>query len=70
MLQIASKGGGRHRSRALAVDIRRFWIIHTRGAKVAQLVEHHTENVGVPSSILGLGTIDQPPATQGADFFK
>ena len=30
------------------------------GAKVAQLVEHHTENVGVPSATLGLGTIKGP----------
>ena len=26
-------------------------------AEVAQLVEHSTENAGVPSSTLGLGTI-------------
>jgi hypothetical protein len=28
-----------------------------RRAEVAQLVEHSTENAGVPSSTLGLGTI-------------
>lgn len=29
---------------------------HNRGAEVAQLVEHSTENAGVVSSILTLGT--------------
>jgi hypothetical protein len=29
---------------------------HGLGAEVAQSVEHSTENAGVPSSILGLGT--------------
>ena len=28
-------------------------------AEIAQLVEHTTENCGVPSSILGLGTLGQ-----------
>ena len=28
-------------------------------AEIAQLVEHATENRGVPSSILGLGTLGQ-----------
>jgi hypothetical protein len=32
-------------------------------AEVAQLVEHSTENAGVPSSSLGLGTISRPVAS-------
>jgi hypothetical protein len=32
---------------------------HRVRAEIAQLVEHATENCGVPSSILGLGTLGQ-----------
>ena len=39
-----------------------FWLdlILKRPAEVAQLVEHGTENAGVDSSILSLGTCSRP----------
>jgi hypothetical protein len=37
-------------------------------AEIAQLVEHATENCGVPSSNLGLGT--RPPSMRGLFFVQ
>ena len=39
---------------------------HYSGAEVAQLVEHSTENAGVVSSILTLGTADGPSTASRA----
>ena len=42
---------------AVAYAIDYVWTAVRSFAEVAQLVEHATENCGVPSSSLGLGTI-------------
>jgi hypothetical protein len=60
MIFLASRKGGRDGKREKTLDVaQKTWYSERRGnaqAKVAQLVEHSTENAGVISSILILGT--------------